>query len=105
MTSKTRTYIEIGDLKGVQFQCGQCKTSMDIAIDSVTQLPLKCPICDRTWMNPNRGDMAGTPIHGLLTQLLVALVAVRNAVGSTTAPPAFDLMLEISGTAPAKSSA
>jgi hypothetical protein len=54
-------------------------------------------------MAPQRGDMAGTAIHPLLSQFVAAFTAVKVAINSQTSPaPTFNLTLEISSSTPAK---
>jgi hypothetical protein len=97
MTSRTRHYISLEDLLGLNFNCRDCHTSVDIALERVNQLPQKCPNCGQAWMTPQRGDMNGSPIFGAIQQFIGQLNAMKSEAGNTTQPLNFSLTVEIEG--------
>jgi hypothetical protein len=104
VTTRTRHYIDLEDLLGLRFECEKCKTSIDVSLGQVNAIPQRCPICDRHWMSPNRGDMNGDQIHSLITSFLADFKSLRNAANNETSPRDFGISLEIAGSTPVKTS-
>jgi hypothetical protein len=51
MTLETRTTIELGDIRAIEFECAACHARTAIPIEKFNQPPTRCSSCDsKQWL-------------------------------------------------------
>jgi len=62
MPSESRTFIQLSDLLGVEFECPKCRAKILYPIKKHYEpLPESCPSCGQLWFNENPGLPPGQP--------------------------------------------
>ena len=67
MTIEKRYLIELGDVLGVEFLCGNCKGRFLLGADAKQRMLWNCPLCNEDWLLPQTDE--ATAIHNLLNVL------------------------------------
>jgi hypothetical protein len=49
MTTETKTFIELGDVIAIQFQCRKCGTTISRSVAESTKPIRECPTCQTLW--------------------------------------------------------
>jgi len=89
MTNETQTFIELGDLIGLRFECGKCHEKTAVRLSSTSKMidyvhGFKCPHCQELWF---QGD------QDLRLKIVARFIAALKELKNTEMP--FSLTLEI----------
>lgn len=88
MTLETRTTIELGDIKAIEFECAACHAKTTILIEKFTQSPTRCSSCDsKQWL-----------IHGSQDWDSIKHFVEAIRFFSNRPPEAFAIRIEITNT-------
>ena len=66
MVRQKRTIFEVADIAAACLECGNCKTSVTISLDSHTSIPRACPSCNSVWWNLGAMDAPNMQLVELL---------------------------------------
>jgi hypothetical protein len=75
MPTESRTFIELSDISGVEFECPKCEAKILYPIKRHYEpLPENCPSCGQKWFDNNSNLPAGQPqVVELVQKTLISL--------------------------------
>jgi hypothetical protein len=75
MPTESRTFIELSDISGVEFECPKCQAKILYPIKRHYEpLPENCPSCGQKWFDSNPDLPAGQPqVVELVQKTLISL--------------------------------
>lgn len=87
MTVETKTTIELGDIKAVEFECADCGSKAVLPIAKLATPPMRCSFCqkDTQWLAPGGRDYSD----------IVTLGRLIGWFSSGEKPKAFSLRLHV----------
>lgn len=76
MTRETRTFIDAGDISGIEIECQNCKVKNLFPISKCSKIGVHCPHCDKKWFDSN--DDSVCPALNNLYAVATNLVALNT---------------------------
>lgn len=95
MTSVTKRYMELGDLRGVVISCLDCKAALMLPLNADRlAMPTHCPNCRIEWSDPPLAGLPPTRAQDL-DAFFQAFRRLQRSLDGKSAPVRFSLGIEV----------